>query len=80
VALAAQAVGPSCQNLYRNTFSYHTITACEDSKQVPLQECVAYLHARAAEGHKVLVYCMTGSSRYGRHTRLCAICLPLVAV
>lgn len=60
---APQVVGPNCENLYRNTFTYHTVTPCANSKEVPLQECTAFLTARAADHHKVLVFCMTGSSR-----------------
>ena len=46
---AAQTV-PSCQNLYRNTFTYWTASAVPGApKQVPLDECVAFIgmHVRA---------------------------------
>jgi hypothetical protein len=39
---------PDCQNLYRNTFNYHTASAVPGApKQVPLEECVAFIGARA---------------------------------
>lgn len=55
---------PECQNLYRNTFAYHTASAVAGApKQVPLDECVAFLDDSLAAGDKVLVHCMSGTSR-----------------
>lgn len=95
---------PGCQNLYRNTFLYHTASEVPaNSKTVPLAECLAFLgafgwrssllrstlahaqppcpsHSNADEAHaaqeKVLVHCMSGSSRCASH--FCSPHLPLV--
>jgi hypothetical protein len=38
-----------CQNLYKNSFLYHTASATPDApKQVPLDECVAFIGACTA--------------------------------
>ena len=42
----AQTV-PDCQNLYKNTFLYHSASAVPDApKHVPLDECVAFIGAQ----------------------------------
>lgn len=50
---------PSCQALYRNSFTYHTVSASPP----PLDECVAFLDEVQHKGGKVLVHCMSGLSR-----------------
>ncbi|GHP10384.1 protein-tyrosine-phosphatase [Pycnococcus provasolii] len=51
---------PGCQNLYRNSFTYHTATT---SSPIPLGECIGFLESvRKAKG-RVLVHCMSGMSR-----------------
>ena len=46
----AQTV-PDCQNLYKNTFLYHSASAVPDApKHVPLDECVAFIGAQNAPG------------------------------
>ena len=48
--LPAQTV-PDCQNLYKNTFLYHSASAVPDApKHVPLDECVAFIGAPTAPG------------------------------
>ena len=47
-APAATQTVPECQNLYKNSFLYHTASATPDApKQVPLDECVAFVGACA---------------------------------
>ena len=54
------AVGSGCQNLYRNSFTYHTASS---STTLPLEECVAFLEGVRATNGRVLVHCMSGMSR-----------------
>jgi hypothetical protein len=62
-------VGPNCQNLHKNSFNYHTVGAAAPAaapanpREVPLEECLEFLERARAGGRKVLVYCMTGTSR-----------------
>ena len=62
VAMAPQTV-PNCQVLHKNAFNAYTARACENAKDVPLAECVAFIEHCRTTGTKVLVYCMTGTSR-----------------
>ena len=84
-------VGPSCQNLHKNSFNYHTVGSSSTSeaattaaaavhggddggipsgnnnkpkpREVPFQECLEFLEQAREGGRKVLVFCMTGTSR-----------------
>ncbi|KAI3429443.1 hypothetical protein D9Q98_005537 [Chlorella vulgaris] len=50
---------PTCQALYKNSFTYHTVTASPP----PLDECYSFLDEVQQQGGKVLVHCMSGLSR-----------------
>ncbi|GMH32504.1 hypothetical protein BSKO_00338 [Bryopsis sp. KO-2023] len=50
---------PKLEVLYRTSFTYHTVTACP----APLHECFAFLDECHRRKQRVLVYCMTGTSR-----------------
>eukprot|EP00887_Chlorella_sp_A99_P003068 scaffold9.g3068.t1 len=50
---------PTCQNLYKNSFTYHTAS----SSPPPLEECFEFLEGVRKQGGKVLVHCMSGTSR-----------------
>ncbi|EFN59990.1 hypothetical protein CHLNCDRAFT_13330, partial [Chlorella variabilis] len=50
---------PSCQALYKNSFTYHTVSASPP----PLDECYCFLDEVQRQGGKVLVHCMSGLSR-----------------
>lgn len=50
---------PTSPALFRNTFTYHTVT----SALVDFQECFQFIDEAGKGDHKVLVYCMTGVSR-----------------
>ncbi|CAL8462216.1 g1747 [Coccomyxa elongata] len=56
---------PSCQALYRNSFTYHTVSTAPPN----FEECFNFLDSVLAEREKekkdvrVLVHCMTGVSR-----------------
>lgn len=72
-------VGPTCQNLHRNSFTYHTVGAvaadgartaagtatapASNPRDVPFEECIQFLEQARSGGHKVLVYCMSGTTR-----------------
>ncbi|DBA92823.1 TPA: protein-tyrosine-phosphatase, variant 2 [Trebouxia sp. C0004] len=49
---------PTCQNLYKNSFHYHTVS----SKPPEYNECFSYLDSVQQEKGRVLVHCMTGTS------------------
>lgn len=49
---------PTCQNLYKNSFHYHTVS----SKPPDYNECFSYLDSVQQEKGRVLVHCMTGTS------------------
>ncbi|CAI7729364.1 unnamed protein product [Closterium sp. NIES-54] len=51
---------PTCQNLYKNSFVYHTV---QDSKVIPFEECNQFIEQCEREQAKVLVHCMSGQSR-----------------
>lgn len=50
---------PSCQNLYKNSFNYLTVSATPP----PLDECWSFIESVREAGGKVLVHCMSGTSR-----------------
>ncbi|GJP44102.1 hypothetical protein CLOM_g3506 [Closterium sp. NIES-68] len=51
---------PTCQNLYKNSFVYHTV---QDSKVIPFEECNEFIEQCQRDQAKVLVHCMSGQSR-----------------
>jgi len=52
-------VVPTSQALFKNTFTYHTVS-CSPPEW---EECFAFLDAARAANAKVMVYCMTCASR-----------------
>eukprot|EP00245_Coleochaete_scutata_P005903 TRINITY_DN19891_c0_g1_i1.p1 TRINITY_DN19891_c0_g1~~TRINITY_DN19891_c0_g1_i1.p1 ORF type:complete len:268 (-),score=35.34 TRINITY_DN19891_c0_g1_i1:847-1650(-) len=52
---------PSCQNLYRNSFTYHCIT--NEKALLPFDECFEFIEASRQENERVLVHCMSGQTR-----------------
>lgn len=53
---------PSCQNLYRNSFTYHCLP---DDKTLPLpfDEAIQFLEQCEKDKARVLVHCMSGKNR-----------------
>ncbi|XP_027940912.1 protein-tyrosine-phosphatase IBR5 [Vigna unguiculata] len=51
---------PSCQNLYKNSFTYHCLP---DDKTLPFDEAIQFLELCEKEKERVLVHCMSGKSR-----------------
>ncbi|CAO2812810.1 unnamed protein product [Amaranthus hypochondriacus] len=51
---------PSCQNLYRNSFIYHSL---QDDKSLQFEDAIQFLEQCEREKARVLVHCMTGKSR-----------------
>lgn len=51
---------PSCQNLYRNSFVYHSL---QDDKSLQFDDAIQFLEQCEKEKARVLVHCMTGKSR-----------------
>ena len=59
---------PSAQNLYKNTFTYHTLGAAWAPTDIPgahraFHESIAFLEQARAQKQRVLVHCMTGVSK-----------------
>eukprot|EP00271_Cylindrocystis_brebissonii_P007913 TRINITY_DN2181_c1_g7_i1.p1 TRINITY_DN2181_c1_g7~~TRINITY_DN2181_c1_g7_i1.p1 ORF type:complete len:334 (+),score=38.08 TRINITY_DN2181_c1_g7_i1:134-1135(+) len=50
----------TCQNLYKNSFVYHTVM---EKDILPFDECTNFIDEAAREGARVLVHCMSGSNR-----------------
>eukprot|EP00877_Chromochloris_zofingiensis_P013562 jgi/Chrzof1/845/Cz01g31050.t1 len=50
---------PTCQALYKNTFTYHTVSSAPPE----FEECFAFLDQANSQDRRVLVYCMSGTSR-----------------
>ncbi|XP_002989990.2 protein-tyrosine-phosphatase IBR5 [Selaginella moellendorffii] len=48
-----------CQNLYKNSFTYH----CIQEERLPLEECLDFIEKSRQNNAKVLVHCMSGQSR-----------------
>nr|XP_043624316.1 protein-tyrosine-phosphatase IBR5 [Erigeron canadensis] len=51
---------PACQNLYKNSFTYHCLT---DSPTIAFDNAVEYLEQCEKENARVLVHCMSGKNR-----------------
>eukprot|EP00249_Psilotum_nudum_P011828 c23407_g1_i1 orf=164-970(+) len=51
---------PTCQNLYKNSFSYYSV---KEDKTLPFDECVEYIEQSRQDEARVLVHCMSGQSR-----------------
>ncbi|XP_010688938.2 protein-tyrosine-phosphatase IBR5 [Beta vulgaris subsp. vulgaris] len=51
---------PSCQNLYRNSFLYHSL---QDDKSLSFDDAIQFLEQCEREKARVLVHCMSGKSR-----------------
>ncbi|KAL1307893.1 hypothetical protein HN51_049787 [Arachis hypogaea] len=51
---------PSCQNLYKNSFTYHCLP---DDKTLPFEEAIQFLEQCEKDKARVLVHCMSGKSR-----------------
>lgn len=51
---------PSCQNLYKNSFTYHCL---QDDKSLQFDEAIEFLQQCEREKARVLVYCMSGKNR-----------------
>jgi len=50
---------PNCQALYKNTFTYHTVSNAPPD----FEECFQFLDMVHKEQNRVLVYCMSGQTR-----------------
>ncbi|XP_004491081.1 protein-tyrosine-phosphatase IBR5 [Cicer arietinum] len=51
---------PACQNLYKNSFTYHCLP---DDKSFPFDEANQFLEQCEKDKERVLVHCMSGKSR-----------------
>ncbi|KNA13545.1 hypothetical protein SOVF_115750 [Spinacia oleracea] len=51
---------PSCQNLYKNSFLYHSL---QDDKSLQFDDAIQFLEQCEREKKRVLIHCMTGKSR-----------------
>ncbi|KAK6919281.1 Dual specificity phosphatase, catalytic domain [Dillenia turbinata] len=51
---------PSCQNLYKNSFTYHCL---QDDKRLPFDDAVKFLEQCEKDKARVLVHCMSGKNR-----------------
>ncbi|KAJ7964760.1 Protein-tyrosine-phosphatase [Quillaja saponaria] len=51
---------PSCQNLYKNSFTYHCVP---DVKTLPFDDAIQFLEQCEKDKARVLVHCMSGKSR-----------------
>ncbi|KAG0558283.1 hypothetical protein KC19_10G015900 [Ceratodon purpureus] len=51
---------PTCQNLYKNSFTYHSL---KEDKSLPFTECLEFIEQARADKARVLVHCMSGQSR-----------------
>ncbi|XP_019433918.1 PREDICTED: protein-tyrosine-phosphatase IBR5-like [Lupinus angustifolius] len=51
---------PSCQNLYKNSFTYHCLP---DDKTLPFDEGIQFLEQCEKDKARVLVHCMSGKNR-----------------
>ncbi|KAL6909865.1 hypothetical protein ACP4OV_001524 [Aristida adscensionis] len=51
---------PLCQNLYRNSFTYHCL---QDDKTLQFDDAIQFLEKCEREKARVLVHCMSGKSR-----------------
>ncbi|GAV62418.1 DSPc domain-containing protein [Cephalotus follicularis] len=51
---------PSCQNLYKNSFTYHCL---QDDKSLPFDDANNFLEQCERDKARVLVHCMSGKNR-----------------
>ncbi|XP_047341567.1 protein-tyrosine-phosphatase IBR5 [Impatiens glandulifera] len=51
---------PSCQNLYKNSFTYHCL---QDDKSLSFDDAILFLEQCEKDRARVLVHCMSGKSR-----------------
>ncbi|CAI0432181.1 unnamed protein product [Linum tenue] len=51
---------PACQNLYKNSFTYHCL---QDDKTLQFDEAIQILEQCEKEKARILVHCMSGKSR-----------------
>ncbi|XP_057509613.1 protein-tyrosine-phosphatase IBR5-like [Actinidia eriantha] len=51
---------PSCQNLYKNSFTYHCL---QDDKSLPFDDAIQFIEQCEKDRARVLVHCMSGKSR-----------------
>lgn len=51
---------PTCQNLYKNSFTYKSL---KEDKTLPFDECVEFIEQTRKENARVLVHCMSGQNR-----------------
>ncbi|OVA20042.1 Dual specificity phosphatase [Macleaya cordata] len=51
---------PACQNLYKNSFTYHCL---QEEKTLPFDDAILFLEQCEKDKARVLVHCMSGKSR-----------------
>ncbi|KAK1353651.1 Protein-tyrosine-phosphatase IBR5 [Heracleum sosnowskyi] len=51
---------PACQNLYKNTFTYHCL---QDEESIPFDDAMNFLEQCEKDRARVLVHCMSGKNR-----------------
>lgn len=51
---------PACQNLYKNSFTYHCL---QDEKNLPFDDAIQFLEQCERDKARVLVHCMSGKNR-----------------
>ncbi|XP_043690083.1 protein-tyrosine-phosphatase IBR5-like [Telopea speciosissima] len=51
---------PACQNLYKNSFTYHCL---QDEKILPFDDAIQFLEQCEKDKARVLVHCMSGKNR-----------------
>ncbi|XP_010270078.1 PREDICTED: protein-tyrosine-phosphatase IBR5 isoform X1 [Nelumbo nucifera] len=51
---------PACQNLYKNSFTYHCL---QDEKSLPFDDAIQFLEQCEKDKARVLVHCMSGKNR-----------------
>ncbi|XP_050208291.1 protein-tyrosine-phosphatase IBR5 [Mercurialis annua] len=51
---------PACQNLYKNSFTYHCL---QDSKTLQFDDAIQFLEQCEKDKARVLVHCMSGKNR-----------------
>lgn len=51
---------PACQNLYKNSFTYHCL---QDDRNLPFDDAIQFLEQCERDKARVLVHCMSGKNR-----------------
>ncbi|XP_077211131.1 protein-tyrosine-phosphatase IBR5-like [Tasmannia lanceolata] len=51
---------PACQNLYKNSFTYHCL---QEEKNLPFEDAIQFLEQCEKDKARVLVHCMSGKNR-----------------